>query len=190
MPRNKAFNQGEALFKALQLFWERGFHATSIDDLVAHLDISRSSLYATFGDKYKLFTLCLDTYRKESDRVLREITAQAPTAKAAIASVFFPPEDGYRMGCFVCNSATELAQTNPEVSSVVSGNREDMAVLFAELIERGKASGEFDKRLNSEVLGLYFLNISTGIQVGKKAGMSTEDFHRILETSLSILDPA
>jgi TetR/AcrR family transcriptional repressor of nem operon len=187
MPRSKAFNKDEILFKALRLFWERGFHATSVDDLVDTLGISRSSLYATFGDKNKLFTLCLDTYRQESDRVLRELASQAPTAKDAIAAMFFPPEEGYRMGCFVCNSATELAQTNPEVASVVTGNREDMALLFTEIIERGKASNEFSNDLDAQALGLFFLNVSTGIQVGKKAGMSVEAFHSIVETSLLLL---
>jgi hypothetical protein len=63
-----------------------------------------------------------------------------------------------------------------------------MALLFAELIERGKATGEFERSLNSEALGLYFLNVSTGVQVGKKAGMSVEAFHSIIETSLKLLE--
>ena len=55
MPRTKQFNEEEILKKAMELFWEKGFHATSIQDLVAHLGINRASLYDTFGGKEELF---------------------------------------------------------------------------------------------------------------------------------------
>ena len=49
------FNEDEVLIKAMELFWNKGYHATSIQDLVSNLGINRASLYDTFGGKKELF---------------------------------------------------------------------------------------------------------------------------------------
>ena len=63
MPRTKAFDEQEVLEKAMELFWKKGYYATSIQDLVNHLGINRASLYDTFGGKKKLFLHTFSHYR-------------------------------------------------------------------------------------------------------------------------------
>jgi len=60
--RPKAFDREKALMQALQLFWRKGYSATSVEDLSSALHLSRSSLYATFGDKRTLFLAALRLY--------------------------------------------------------------------------------------------------------------------------------
>jgi AcrR family transcriptional regulator len=72
MARPKEFDPDKALGEALLLFWERGYEATSIDDIVTRLNLNRSSLYHTFGDKHALF---LQTLRAYHQRVLRNVEA-------------------------------------------------------------------------------------------------------------------
>ncbi len=62
MARRKKFDQNKVLDKAIELIFRQGYHATSIQHLVAHLGISRSSLYDTFGDKHSLFLSALTRY--------------------------------------------------------------------------------------------------------------------------------
>ena len=64
MPRTKQFDEKEVLKNAMELFWEKGFHATSIQDLVSHLGINRASLYDTYGGKDELFNTAFETYRQ------------------------------------------------------------------------------------------------------------------------------
>ncbi|MCE7002789.1 TetR/AcrR family transcriptional regulator [Kibdelosporangium philippinense] len=62
MPRTKEFDPDAVLRSALNLFWRKGYEATSIQDLVDHLGIGRASMYATFGTKHDLYLRALDLY--------------------------------------------------------------------------------------------------------------------------------
>ena len=63
MARIKEFDENEVLERAKLLFWKQGFHATSIQNLVDHLGISRGSIYDTFGGKNELYEKALKVYK-------------------------------------------------------------------------------------------------------------------------------
>ena len=65
----------KALNNALELFWEKGYEATSITDLTTRMEISRPSLYMAFGDKRALFMKVLDIYMDQFLRKLESILA-------------------------------------------------------------------------------------------------------------------
>ncbi|HEU4769480.1 MAG TPA: helix-turn-helix domain-containing protein, partial [Pyrinomonadaceae bacterium] len=62
MARHKEFDRDEALQKAMEVFWARGYRAASMQNLVEHMGINRQSLYDTFGDKHSLYLQALDRY--------------------------------------------------------------------------------------------------------------------------------
>ena len=59
MARPKEFDVDDALQQALELFWRKGYEATSVQDLVAAMGIQKASLYGTFGDKHSLYMKAL-----------------------------------------------------------------------------------------------------------------------------------
>ena len=69
MPRIKEFDYDQKLEIARNLFWEKGYHATSMNDLVDTLKLNRSSIYDTYGNKHSLFIKCLNNYilKKEEE---------------------------------------------------------------------------------------------------------------------------
>jgi len=62
MNRPKQYDRDEVLEKATDLFWEKGFEATSMNEMVARANLNKHSLYSEFGDKEKLFIECIDHY--------------------------------------------------------------------------------------------------------------------------------
>ncbi|MGB3800443.1 MAG: helix-turn-helix domain-containing protein, partial [Lewinella sp.] len=72
MARTKEFDEDTVLNKARDLFWERGYNATSIQDLEGYLGISRSSIYRFFGGKRELYDRTLARYQEENFQRLRE----------------------------------------------------------------------------------------------------------------------
>ena len=82
MARPKAFSREKAQMQALQLFWRKGYAATSIEDLVETLQLSRSSLYGTFGDKRTLFLEVLKLY---SERVISRIVRTLNESPSPVA---------------------------------------------------------------------------------------------------------
>ncbi len=79
MARTKEFDPDAALQSALELFWRRGYEATSVADLVEHLGIGRASIYATFGNKHELYLKALDRYAEGRDAVLLAELSQPGT---------------------------------------------------------------------------------------------------------------
>jgi AcrR family transcriptional regulator len=82
MARPIEFDKDKALDRALLLFWEKGYQATSLQDLLQELGISRSSLYAAFGDKRNLFIECLDLFAERTQLVLLKAGQGRPALEA------------------------------------------------------------------------------------------------------------
>jgi AcrR family transcriptional regulator len=101
-------------------FWNAGYAATSLDDLTRVSGLGKGSLYAAFGDKHQLFLLALRSYNDANDRALRKLLESAPRAVDALrAFVIAPVGDASgaaaHRGCFMANSACELAAADPEL---------------------------------------------------------------------------
>ena len=126
MPRPKAFDPDAALQKAMQVFWERGYEATSVEHLVQHMGINRFSLYSTFGGKHQLFVAALERYR---DTIVADLVGELEQSAAGLAAIrrffmrlvdFFASSTGWH-GCLMTNTVVELAPHDPRVAARVQG---------------------------------------------------------------------
>src|ERR1051325_11856562 len=114
MGRHKEFDREQALHRAMEVFWSRGFEAASIEHLVEHMGINRQSIYDTFGDKHSLFLQALDRYRETQSRRVFEILDRPGSVKRNFKLLFQEAvdkslsEEG-RRGCFLGNAMAELA---------------------------------------------------------------------------------
>lgn len=145
MPWEKQFNRQEALDTALQAFWSRGYEPTSMQDLVDCTGVNRGSLYATFGDKRTLFLEALNAYDQGRRKMLAAFEARH-TPREAIRQVFLAftteiSERGGNRGCFLTNTALELAAHDAEIRRIVSNAQEDVEAFFSRMIKTGKAKG-------------------------------------------------
>jgi TetR/AcrR family transcriptional regulator, transcriptional repressor for nem operon len=146
VPWEKQFDVEEVLDKAMQVFWNRGYEATSMQDLVNRTGINRGSLYATFRDKHSLFLAALLRYAEtiHHRRLVHLECAYGPREAIRQAFLAFIPqgaEEGNR-GCFLTNTALELAAHDPEAGRIVARAQKQTEAWFARLIRKGKAAGE------------------------------------------------
>ena len=114
MPRVKLFDEQEALGQALELFWEKGYEATSLSDLTATLGIGKGSFYDTFESKRRLFDRCLSVYQSSSLEVLDGILVEKSDPVHIISRLLnkhteLMLNDSSARGCFIANSTAELA---------------------------------------------------------------------------------
>lgn len=142
MPWEKSFDVTETLDKAMQAFWTRGYEATSMQDLVDCTGINRGSLYATYGDKRALFLAALRVYDEGMRERLADIEAHC-APREAIRQMFLAytasvSEAGGNRGCFVTNTALELAAHDVEIGQIVAQAQERMEAFFARMIAKGK----------------------------------------------------
>ncbi|MDE0024562.1 MAG: TetR/AcrR family transcriptional regulator [Spirochaetaceae bacterium] len=170
MPRKKQFEVDAALTKAMREFWGRGYHPTSMQDLVDCMGIGRGSIYDTFGSKRGLFMRSLDRYIKLYASVFQDVLAKSTSPSESILNVF---EDaiaalvvgGSRDGCFVINTAAELAAHDDEVAEVVTAMFRDTEQVFRALIEQGQELGEIPPTVDAVLTARSLLSLYIGLRI-------------------------
>ncbi|MFE5796932.1 TetR/AcrR family transcriptional regulator [Streptomyces sp. NPDC056503] len=194
MARTKEFDPEAALQAALDLFWARGYEATSMADLVEHLGIGRASIYATFGNKHELYLKALDRYLETRDPgLVEELSAPGPALPAVRAVVRrFAAEataEGLRLtGCFVTNSAAELAPRDPVVARRVELSWEQVETLLYAALTRARAQGELPEGRDPRTLSRMLLVLLQGVRVVGKASTDPARVRDAAEEALRLLD--
>lgn len=170
MARPKEFDPDVALQKAMDLFWERGYEATSMAQLTETLGIGRASLYATFGDKQQLYLKALQRWVQSRDPSAIELLSRPGPALAAVrtlvdAYVQESIEDELRRGCMVVNSATELCPHDRSVSRLVVQNWEAIEMALTSALTRAQAQGELPPGKDPRALARFLFVFLQGVRV-------------------------
>ena len=193
MARPKEFDQDKALDKAIGLFWHKGYAATSIQDLVDGMGIGRRSLYDTFNSKHDLFILALDRYRDRSYGSALSSTETLGSPKAAIRGIFegivaAGLADKNRKGCFIVNSAVELAGQDEAVTTRAKGGFQDLEYVFHSLLQQAQQVNELPAERDIQALAHYLTNAVFGIRVMSKMNPDKQVLTNVVNLTLSVLD--
>jgi TetR/AcrR family transcriptional regulator, transcriptional repressor for nem operon len=150
MGRAKSYDRDAVLVAARDLFWERGYEATSIADLEHRTGLNRSSLYQEFGTKHQLFQAALECYADRIISMLMEDLRQRANLEA-LTALFRSISDLFRSnagvsarGCLMVNSTAELAARDERVRPAAAAYRDRLRADFARALARGAANGEID----------------------------------------------
>ncbi len=186
MPWEKSFEVDEALERAMEVFWAKGYAATSTQNLLANMGINRGSLYATFGNKNALFIKALRHYIKKYLLQSLANLQQECRPKDAISGLFrmivdAALADKSLRGCFLVNTALDLAPHNKEVQVLVSSALDQIEVFFIEQIEAGQKSGSISCSIDKTQTASTFLGLMLGVRVVSRLGPN----RKRLESTLS-----
>jgi AcrR family transcriptional regulator len=176
MARPKEFDQDTALHKAIRLFSQQGFAATSTDELMRVMDVGRQSMYDTFGDKRALFLRALQTYVNESVNTIRDALEAPGPALAAIqnALVSFAERKDLSSaeGCMGINAVCEFGQRDREVNQIVREAARRQREVLMIVLTRAKSRGEMSEAVDLNSLADFFESTLAGIRVAAKGGKS------------------
>jgi TetR/AcrR family transcriptional regulator, transcriptional repressor for nem operon len=192
MGRAKVFNEEMILDKAMNLFWQKGYNATSAQDLVDGLGISRSSMYDTYGDKHSLFVKTLKQYRKERIDPVIDGVDGADDIEAYIRSVFEAVKEdaigeNRARGCFLVNSAVELAAVDKDVAVIANSILQDTENAITKAIMIGQKKGIFTKKNSAQSMSRFIFNSLNGLRVTMKFDTDNKMFDDIVHVCLSAL---
>jgi TetR/AcrR family transcriptional repressor of nem operon len=189
------FDRDEALQKAVEVFWEKGYQATSIEDLISRMGIGRQSLYNTFGDKESLMREALDVYFRAASAPMLEIL-QAPGSPARNIKTFFRKvvegcSSGGHKGCLMVNTGVEFAGTDrdsPILKAIRSGFQ-SLERVMRQTIKQGIDAGELSKKTDPLQLATFLVGIFQGMLLMSKTGASRETLERVAEGAIASLKP-
>jgi TetR/AcrR family transcriptional repressor of nem operon len=193
MPRPKEFNPDDALDKAMQVFWHKGYEATSMGDLLSAMNLNRGSLYDTFGDKRTLFLKVMDryctTFVGPKFSLLDQPGPALPTLRQFINDITERGlADPQRRGCFISNTVMELSSHEKEIAVTLRQALKLAEDAFFKILTRAKKQGELKDDKDPRALARFLTTMMQGTVVMIKAGTSADVVKQTAETALSILD--
>lgn len=182
MPRPKQFDPDKILDQAMRLFWQKGYEATSIQDLVETLGVNRFSLYDTFGDKRGLFLRSLERY---TEQVFARTLIELETSDLGLLAIehyfaglaHWAGGSKSKNGCLLVNSVVEQASHDRATNTHAKQQYERVERAFLAALERADAKGELRPGLNLTDRARALVLVVQGCLVSMKALRHDEWVH-------------
>lgn len=186
------FDRETALDAAVDLFWSRGYEATSLQGLLEAMGIGRSSFYQAFGSKGELYLVAVERYRDSLVAELRASLDAADSGVGFIADTLCAVGDDAlsadaRRGCLVFNSAAEFGQKNRAVAGRIAASIDAFTEVFADAVRRAQEDGDIAPAQDPRHLGRFLVCTMSGLRTLCKAGASREELIRLADQAVSSL---
>ena len=191
MPRQKAFHPDAALDRAMDLFWRKGFEGASLSALLAAMEISRQSLYNTFGNKQVLFLAVLDRYGQM--QALQRLHLEQESAGLGSIRAYFDrlisgmeaqPEYG---ACLMSVAAVELGLQDWAVKTRVEAHNAALSRAFLSALQRAESRGALRPKLDLGLQADQLVALSRGLGVMARSGMTLARLRMLVDASLGLL---
>jgi TetR/AcrR family transcriptional regulator, transcriptional repressor for nem operon len=192
MARKKEFDEDKLLEKATNLFWRKGYHATSAQDLVDELKINRSSLYNTYSDKKTLFQKSLKKYQEQQTNAVIDMLNNAADPEKAIKQIFADlikesNEDTVARGCFMVNTAVELAGQDKDIGTLVHGNNKTVEDALEAVIKKGQNIGQFSTKNSARAYARFLFGNINALRVIARSGADKSALTDVADIAISAL---
>ena len=187
--RPREFDCGEALDKALHVFWSRGYEGTSLTDLTEAMGISRPSLYAAFGNKEELFRRALDRYMEVAPGQIHRRALAEPTARAVVerllngmAEALTDPK--HPPGCLAVQGALSCGEAAESVKKALAARRAAGQAALCERFERAKTEGDLAPDSEPAALARYVATVTQGMSVQAAGGAKRAELLEVAAMAL------
>lgn len=174
--RPKSFCPEQALEHAMQVFWQRGYEATSLQDLLSATGLSKSSLYQTYPSKLAWFEAAFAHYCNARQQLLLEMLDEADSPLDYICLRLLgvlddEGQDGVPRGCMLVNVANEFSLSEPSIVRQVQKATEGFCQVFTAALMRAQAAGELNPEADAVALGHYLQCVMSGLRTQVKSGL-------------------
>ncbi len=192
MPWEKSFDEDAVVAKAMDVFWEKGYEATSINDLIKGTGIGRGSLYNAFGGKQTLFSRALLKYHSENHRAtLARFEALDDPLKAihelfdAVTRETIADKD--KRGCFLVNTTLELWAHDAETRAIVRQAHNETIAFFRRCIEVGQARKEIPSSVDPLATAKVLLSLMIALRVLGRGAFADKDLREFADQADRLL---
>lgn len=186
MPRAAPYDRDSTLDAAMSLFWDKGYHATSLKDLEAALGMKPGSIYAAFKSKENLYLLALDRYFDNSRKLFRTLIAQADSPLAGLAAHLrgfsrLSEADAARQACMLTKSLVDTRSTDPAIAERsrqhLKAMRREICQAFRAAIRQGQLPADADPE---RLAHRYQANV-TALRLELHQGTDQAELHALAE---------
>lgn len=192
MGRTAKIPRDEALRSAMKLFWQRGYSATTLDDIQIATRLQRGSIYAYFENKEGLYREALELYHREIVLERRARVRSAKSAKAGIKGFFASVvaqsvEQRKHPGCLNTNTAAELSLIDQDIAEKVRLGLSSWEDFWVEVLERARSEGSIEESADLRVIARLMIVLTQGLNVVGKVKHDREYLSGIVKAGLGFL---
>lgn len=186
--RPRAFDADEALERALLVFWERGYEGASLTDLTDAMNITKTSMYAAFGNKEQLFRKALDRYTTGPAsyglRAMQEKTAAAVATAFLHGAVETTTGPGHPSGCLGVQGSLASGDASEPARAMLVEWRRTAQRHLEERFRRATAEGDLPTKVDAAQLACYVMTVAFGIAVQAATGVDAAELHDVADQAL------
>jgi AcrR family transcriptional regulator len=192
--RPRTFDPDTALRVALDLFWERGYEGTSLNDLARAMGIASASIYACFGSKEELFRKVMALYGTTSGEPPRRALRDEPTARAAVHAMLRATADEITRPdsphyCMLILAAPTGAVENQGVRDFLAGLRRGMLTEIRDRLARGVTDGDLTAPPAAlDTIARYYTTVVQGLSVQARDGAGRADLEAVITCAMAAWD--
>lgn len=189
MARPVEIDRDDALRKALDLFWRKGYRATSLNDLLHATGMGKGSFYAAFGSKQALFECVLERYHAASASATGHHTRKGLTALRNfldVTMIKLAPAQR-RRGCLLVNSVLELEGVEPQLHKIANRYLQDLESRCLRYLCDAQASGELKQALDPDDLAALTATLLQGLRVDSRMGRSQNQLRQRVDLFISLI---
>ncbi len=193
MARPIQYDTEEVIEKAMQAFWEKGYHATSMADLVEITGLKPGSIYAAFHSKENFFIAAVDHYGKKGSEAVRRMLTEAPTHLQGIRNFIQGiavdvADPGSKRSCFLVNTVLELASQNEVAGRRAALHLDAIENHVRSALEMSAKKGELSSEKDPVSLAAFIMCNIWGLRVLGGTKPSPERVGMVVSCLLSTLD--
>ncbi|MGW7596480.1 TetR/AcrR family transcriptional regulator [Streptomyces antimycoticus] len=192
--RPRGFDADEALERAMRVFWEQGYEGASLTDLTSAMGITRTSMYAAFGNKEDLFRRALERYTEGpasyAARALREPTARQVATAFLDGSVRVTTRPDCPAGCLGVQGSLAAGAPGRNAREALVAWRDEGVSHLRDRFQRAVGEGDLPPDTDPELLARYLMTVANGIAVQAVGGAPRDDLRQVADLALRNWPPA
>ena len=173
------------------MFARRGYDGASTEELLTAMNISRQSMYDTFGDKRQLYLQALRRYCSESTAeiigTMYSYTSPLEGIESALLEFAARPAKSPEQGCLGIGATAQFGRSDPDVVAIIDQSGETLTAAFERLIREGRKSGQIARDLEPSAAALFLSSVLIGLKVSARAGATPTALRGIVKTALRSL---
>lgn len=186
--RPRTFDKDEVLGAVTALFWEKGYEATGLAEILERSGVARQSLYNTFGDKKQLYLACLSFYCERYLAMVQEHLSRDLGAYENLCDLVFSMSDTSgemaRLGDMLTNAMVEFGGKDEEVNKITESTVAKLEAFVKTAIEYSVAEGDLPARVIPRRVALDVVNSVFGMQFMRRAGRDSSDIREVAEATI------
>ncbi|WP_261361871.1 TetR/AcrR family transcriptional regulator [Frigoriglobus tundricola] len=175
----------------MELFWERGYEATTLEDIKAAMGgIGSPSFYAAFGSKEALFLEAVELYRASDGSTTSRALADQPTARAAVEAVLREAvasftRGGVPAGCLVVLGAMNGSPASKRVQEHLKELRLQTPTVIEKRLERGITDGDLRTGIDTAAVAAFYTTVLHGLTIQARDGASRDTLSAVVDGAMA-----